>query len=255
MDTATKTGTDAAKTVEAIGDLTGNKIADKITSVGKTKNKRKVIKHMKQKKFTYHRKKFITKKWVEVYDQSGNADNRYKPSKQIRIKTSMLQSDLCDYSDAYVAIKRTVTVPDPNNAVYDKKVAIKYNPPFISCISKMNNTLMDNAEDLDIVMPMYNFTEYSKNYSKTSESLWNNYRDEPNSGVVGNINYFIKDSKSFDYKISITEKSENNNTEKEVEIAIPLKYFNTFWRALDRPLINCKVSLTLTQSKNCVITS
>ena len=114
---------------------------------------------------------------------------------------------------------------------------------------------MDNAEDLDIVMPMYNFTEYSKNYSKTSESLWNNYRDEPNSGAVGNVNYFIKDSKSFDYKISITGKSEGNNTEKEVEIAIPLKYFNNFWRALDIPLINCEVSLTLTWSKNCVITS
>ena len=114
---------------------------------------------------------------------------------------------------------------------------------------------MDNAEDLDIVMPMYNFTEYSKNYSKTSESLWNNYRDEPNSGAVGNINYFIKDSKSFDYKISITGKSEGSNTEKEVEIAIPLKYLNNFWRALDIPLINCEVSLTLTWSKNCVITS
>ena len=90
MDTATKTGTDAAKTVEAIGDLIGNKIADKITSVGKTKKKRKVDKTNEVEEIYISPEKIITKKWVEVYDQSGNADNRYKPSTQIRIKTSML---------------------------------------------------------------------------------------------------------------------------------------------------------------------
>ena len=71
-------------------------------------------------------------------------------------------------------------------------------------MSKINNTLIDNAEDLNIVMPMYNLLEYGKNYRKTTESLWNYYRDEPNSGAVGNINYSIKNSKSFYYKTSIT---------------------------------------------------
>ena len=91
-----------------------------------------------------------------------------------------------------------------------KKLAFKNNAPFVSCISKINNTLTDNVEDLDIVMPMYNLFEYSKNYSKTTGSLWNYYRDEPNSGVGGpnnNINYSMKDSKSFDYKTSITGNS------------------------------------------------
>ena len=149
--------------------------------------------------------RFITKKWVEVHDQSGSADDRYKPSKQIRFKTSMLRSDLCDFSDAYIVVKGKITVTDPNSDTYDKKLASKNNAPFVSCISKINNIFIDNAEDLDVVMPMYNLLEYSKNYSKTTGSFWNYYRDEPNSGVNNNINYSIKDSKSFNYKASITE--------------------------------------------------
>ena len=70
-----------------------------------------------------------------------------------------------------------------------KKLALKNNAPSSSCISKIINTLTVNAEDLDIVMPMYNLLEYSKNYRKTTGSLFNYYRDEPNSGTEGNINY------------------------------------------------------------------
>ena len=112
----------------------------------------------------------------------------------------MLRSDLCDYSDTYIVVKEKVIVANPNNDAYDKKLAFKSNAPFISCILKINNTLIDNAEDLDSVMPMQNLLEYSKNYRKTTGSLWNYYREEPNSGAVGNINYSIKNSKSFDYK-------------------------------------------------------
>ena len=162
--------------------------------------------------------RFITKKWIEVPDQSGSTEDGYKPSKQIRFKTSMLRSDLCDSSDAYIVLKWTITVTDPNNDNYDKELAFKNNAPFISYILKINNTLIDNAEDLDTVMPMYNSLEYSKHYSKTTTgSLQNYYRDEPNSGLGGtdnNINYSIKDSKPFDYKASITGKLESNNTEK-----------------------------------------
>ena len=140
----------------------------------------------------------------------------------------MLQSDLCHYSDAYIVVKGTISVTKPNNDAYNKKLTFKNNVPFTSCISKINNALIDNAEDLDIVIPMYNLIEYSKNYSKTSGTLWNYYRDESNSGFGGddsNIHYFIKDSKSFDYKTSVTGKLEDDNREKEhVEIALPLKY-------------------------------
>ena len=64
--------------------------------------------------------RFITKKWVEIHDMSGSAEDRYKPSKQIRFKTSMLRSDLCDFSDAYIVVKGTITVTNPNNNAYDK---------------------------------------------------------------------------------------------------------------------------------------
>ena len=81
----------------------------------------------------------------------------------------MLRSDLSDYSDAYIVVKRTITVTDPDNDAYDKELTLKNNAPFVSCILKLNNTLIDNSEDLDIVMPMYNLLEYSKNYKKQQE--------------------------------------------------------------------------------------
>ena len=151
---------------------------------------------------------------------------------------------------------RKVIVTNPNNDAYDEKLAFKNSGPFSSCTSKINNTFIDNAEDLDIVMPMYNLLEYNKNYRKTTGSLWNYYRDEQNSGTEGNINYSIKNSKSFDHKSSITGKLEDNNVAKnDLEIAVPLKRLSNFWITLDMPFINCEISLTLTWSENCVITS
>ena len=130
----------------------------------------------------------------------------------------MLRSDLCDYSDTYLVGKGTITVTDPDNNTYDKNIAFKNNALFTSCISKINNTLIDNAEYLDFVMLMYNLIENSKNYSQITESLWNHYRDEQNSETERNINYSIEDSKSFDYKTRITERLEGKNSEEEVEI-------------------------------------
>ena len=145
----------------------------------------------------------------------------------------MLRSDLFNFSDAYIVVKRIITATDSNNNAYDKKLAFENNALFVSCILKMNNTLIDNTEDLDVVMPMYNLLKYCKNYSKTTGSFWNYYRDEPNSSLGGadsNIKYLIKDSKSFDYKTSITGKLEGNNTEREAEIIVPLKYLSNLWR-------------------------
>ena len=105
--------------------------------------------------------KFVTKKWIEVYDQS---EGNYNVNKKIRIKTSMLRSDLCDYSDVYIIVKGTITVVRPDNAKKIKAVAFKNNAPFINCIPKVSGVKIDNAEDLDVVMPMYNLFEYNKNY-------------------------------------------------------------------------------------------
>ena len=91
----------------------------------------------------------------------------------------MLRSDLCKYSDGYIIVKGVITVVRPNGAKRNKAITFKNNAPFINCISKLNGVKIDNAEDLDVVMPMYNLLEYSKNYRKTTGSLWNYYRDEP----------------------------------------------------------------------------
>ena len=199
--------------------------------------------------------RFITKKWIEVQSQSGNT---YNASKPVRFKTSMLRSDLCDYSDAYVCVKGKITVTDPNNnANFDRRLTLKNSVPFISCISKINGELVENAEDLDIVIPMYSLLEYSKNYEKTSGSLFNYYRDEPNEAEIahdnGAINISIRNSKSFDYKTKIVGTLANNVLEKEVTIAIPLKYLGNFWRSLDIPLINCEITLILFWYKECVL--
>ena len=164
-----------------------------------------------------------------------------------KLETPMLRSDLCDFSDAYIVVKGTITVVRPNNAKRNKEVTFKNNAPFINCISKINGVKIDNAEDLDVVMPMYNLLEYSKNYRKTTGSLWNYYRDEPSNPLSSN-------SESFKYNTSTTGNTYNvgdgeagydaNQAGKnETEVVIPLKHFGSFWRTLNIPLINCETEL------------
>ena len=109
-----------------------------------------------------------------IYDQPGNAEDRYNPS-QIIFKTSMLRSDLYDFSDAYIVVKGTITLTKTDRIrfidIRNRFSAFKNNTPFTNCISKINNVLIDKAVDLDVVMPMYNLLEYSVNYRKTTESL------------------------------------------------------------------------------------
>ena len=196
--------------------------------------------------------KFRTRNWVEINDESRGA---YNVNSQIKFKTTMLKSSLCDYSDAYILVKGTVTINGKGADAAarqaderDKGVAFKNCGPFINCISEINNTQIDNADDIDIVMPMYNLIEYSDNYAKTSRNLWQYFRDEPDDDD-------IEDSESFKSKIKITGKTPNNGNEKDPEIMVPLKYLSNFWRTLEMPLINCEVNLILTWSSTCVITN
>ena len=191
--------------------------------------------------------RFITEKWIEIYDQSGGT---YNTNNQIRFKTPILIFDLCDYNDAYIVVTGKITATNRNNFAYDEKLAFKNNAPFISCVSKVNNTLIHDTESLDVVIPLYNLVKYSKNYRKITGSLWNYYRDEPNSGFNNNnrdrINYSIKDSDSFNYKTSITGQLENDDEEKEdIKIAVLLKYLSNFWKTLNIPPINCEIYLNL----------
>ena len=118
-----------------------------------------------------------------------------------------------------------------------KGVTFKNYAPFTNCISETSNTQVDNAKDIDIVMPMFNLLEYSDNYAKTTGSLWQYFRDEPDDN--------IEDSESFKSKINITGKTPDDDNEKDVEIMVPLKYLSNFWRTLEMPLINCEVNLIL----------
>ena len=175
--------------------------------------------------------RFVTKKWIEVYDQS---EGNYDINKKIRIKTSMLRSNLCDYSDAYIVVKGTIIISRQDTAKRNKKATFKNNAPFINCISKINGLKIDNVEDLDVVTPMYNLLEHSKNHKKTTGSLWNYYRDEPTDPLSSN-------SESFKYKTSITRNTYNigvgeegyhsNKVGKnETEVVILLKGLSIFFK-------------------------
>ena len=156
----------------------------------------------------------------------------------------MIRSDLCDYSDAYILVKGkiTVNIVTPGANVRNKRnrpLAFKNNAPFISCISKINGKLIENAEDLDIVMPMYNLFEYSENYRKTTDSLWNYYRDEltdetndnnsPNKNILGNTYNIPRQIRNNEGNLVDNPNYDvNNEGKKETEIVTPLKYLSNF---------------------------
>ena len=213
--------------------------------------------------------KFVTREYVRV----NSLSNTYNENKSIRFKTPMLRSNLCDYSDAYILVKGTITVTAPGanngaNNIRDKRnrpLILKNNAPFVSCITRINGELIEDADDLDIVMSMYNLLEYSKNYRKTIGSLYNYYRDELSNDADDKNFDNIKavNSNTFKYKNKIIGNTYNvdasaqgydvnKNGTQEVELAIPLKYLGNFWRALNIPLISCEVSLELKWDKNCV---
>ena len=216
--------------------------------------------------------KFVTREYVKV----NSLSNAYNENKSIRFKTPMLRSNLCDYSDAYILVKGTITVTAPganNNAnnIRDKRnrpLILKNNAPFVSCITRINDELIEDADDLHIVRTMYNLLEYSKNYRKTIGSLYNYYRDELSDDADDNNFDSIKvvNSNTFKYKNKIIGNTYNvnagaqgydvnKNGTQEVELAIPLKYLGNFWRAINIPLISSEVSLELKWDKSCVIPS
>ena len=175
-------------------------------------------------------------------------------------------SNLGDYSDAYILVKGTITVTAPganNNAdnIRDKRnrpLILKNNASFVSRITRINGELIEDSDDLDIVMSMYNLLEYSKSYRKTIGLLYNYYGDELSDDADDNNfdNIKVVNSNTFKYKNKITGNTYNvdagvqgydvnKNGTQEVELTIPLKYLGSFWRALNIALISCEVSLEL----------
>ena len=204
--------------------------------------------------------KFVTREYVRV----NSLFNTYNENKSIR-----LRSDLCDYADVYILVNGTIIVAgnQPRDR-QSKPVILKNNAPFVLCITRVNGEL--DADDLDIVVSMYNLLEYSKNHKKHIGSLCNYYRDELNDDA--NLNNFVNNnavsSNSFQYKNKIIGNTynidstiapaaggarvvkpnydANNSGKKNVEkkkLVIPLKCLGNYWRALNMPLISCDVSL------------
>ena len=178
--------------------------------------------------------KFKAKSWVEVKDESRGT---YNVNSQIKFKTTILKSSLCHYSDAYILVKKTITVnntaaPDDDANNTNKKVLFKNCAPFTNCISEINNTQVDNAKDLDIVMPMYNLIEYSDSYSKISGCLLQYCKDTP---VVKNNNSIANFTEnnltdSFNVKVKMTGQTGDNGTKI---VMVSLSYLSVFWRTLE----------------------
>ena len=153
--------------------------------------------------------KFVTREYVRV----NSLSNTYNENKSIRFKTAMLRSNLCDYSDAHILVKGTITVTAPGvnngaNNIRDKRnrpLILKNNAPFVSCITRIDGELIEDADDLDIVMSMYNLLKYSKNYRKTIGSLYNYYRDELSDNADNHNfdNIKVINSNTFKYKNKI----------------------------------------------------
>ena len=200
--------------------------------------------------------KFRKRNWVEINKESKG---KYGIN-DVKFKTSMIRSNLCDYSDAYILVKRTITNPNTTAAgaavnYTNKKVILKNCAPFTDSKAQIINAQVDDAKKIDIVIPMYYLIEYSDAYSKILGSLWQYYRDEPVLGNNKNIIDFHVDNNnsiSFKFKQQITAQTKNGDT-KDAEIAAPLKYLRNFGRTLEMPLINCEIILQLKWSKKCIL--
>ena len=174
---------------------------------------------------------------------------RYSHHNPIKLLTKSIESSLYDYSDAYILVTGNINVTGGDN---NTKVAFKNCAPFEKCSTEIDGTLVDEANFINITMPMYNLIEYSDNYSDTSGILWGFKRDE----IDNSVNVTNDDNApSFKYKASNIGNTENNGTKNGVKIAVPLKYLSNFWRSLEMPLINCKVELSLKWIENCVLTT
>lgn len=183
--------------------------------------------------------KFQMEEYVEVNDQMNN---KYD-SKQVRIKTNMLRSDLCDFSRAYIKVPGKVNFTGLT-APKLGRFAFKNCAPFTKCKLKINSTVIDNANFLNIIMPMYNLIEYSNNYVKTSGSLYNFARDEPlmvPAHVWTSPSALAKFKKHENYKTAVSAAGSLDKENDNITLIVPFTYISTFFRSFEVPLINCEV--------------
>ena len=206
--------------------------------------------------------RFATKKWYIINDENNtnygvNTDTGADNPETIKYDTRVLKPNLCDYAEAHILVDGTIRATNAVNAI---RLALKNCPPFTKYNSEINDEHVDAAENLDIVMPMYNLIEYSDNYQDSSATLYQYKRDEPPEDDAA-ADLTANNSNSLKHKIKVL----GNVTEVDgdaagvrrlnVKAVVPLKYLSNFFRSLEMPLINCKIKLNLTWKKECVLST
>ena len=203
-------------------------------------------------------KHFATKKWYIINDENNtnyavNKDTGENNPDTIKYDTRVLKPNqkISDYAEAYILVDGTIRAAAANA---NTRLALKNCVPFTKCNLEINDEHVDTAENLDIVMPMYNLIEYSDNYQDSSATLYQYKRDEPPEGdPIPNL--AVNNSSYFKYKVELLGEPvvANNIARRNVKVVVPLKYLSNFFRSLDMPLINCKIKLNLTWKKMCIV--
>ena len=207
-------------------------------------------------------KHFAIKKWYVINDENNtnygvNKDTGADNPDTIKYNTRVLKPNLCDYAEAYILVDGTIRA---TNAVNATRLAFKNCAPFTKCNLEINDEHVDTAENLDIVMPMYNLIEYSDNYQDSLATLCQYKRDEPpEADAVGDLTANNSDSLKCKIKLlgNVTEVAGDAAGVRRlnVKVVLPLKYLSNFFRSLEMPLISCKIKLNLTWKKECVLST
>ena len=207
-------------------------------------------------------KHFATKKWYIIKDENNtnygvNKDTAENNPDTIKYDTRVLKPNLCDYAEAHNLVDGTIRAAKAVNAT---RLALKNCAPFTKCNLEINDEHVDTAENLDIVMPMYNLIEYSDNYQDSSATLYQCKRYEPpEDDAVADLT--ANNSSSLKYKIkllgNVTEVAGDAAGVRRlnVKVLVPLKYLSNFFRSLEMPLINCKIKLNLTWKEEGVLST
>ena len=203
-------------------------------------------------------KHFATKKWYIINDENNtsygvNKDTGENNPDTIKYDTRVLKPNLSDYAEVYILVDATIRVAAANA---NTRLALKNCALFTKWNLEINDEHVDTAENLDIVMPMYNLIEYSDNYQDSSATLYQYKRDEPPEGdPIPNL--AVNNSSSFKYKVELLGDPvvPNNIARRNVKVVVPLKYLSNFFRSLEMSLINCKIKLNSTWKKKCVLSN
>ena len=207
-------------------------------------------------------KHFASKKWYIINDENNtnygvNKDTGADNPDTIKYDTRLLKPNLCDYAEVYILVDGTIRATNDFNAT---RLALKNCTPFTKCNLEINDEHVDMAENLDIVMPIYNLIEYSDNYQDSSATLYQYKPDEPpEDDAVSDVS--ADNSSSFKYKINLLGNvtgvlgNAAGVRRLNVKVVVPLKYLSNFFRSLEMPLINCKIKLDLTWKKECVLSN